>query len=546
MRRLILFVGQIFICTGLVAMDASAQNWGNVSDEEWSVQPPILFSEANAVVLFDKGILEVTTEGISLTRHVRIKVFNETGAEEAGDVSFSYRDGDKITMLKAHTITPDGKKHKVSKKQFYTKTIGTRKIKTFSFSSVESGSILEYRYRNANKRFGYLEPWYFQGDLYTMKSELVLKLAAGFTYSSVTNNIHGSAQKPVREIDEYNKMTSYTWTMSDLNPMREEPFAGAIRNYTAALHYQLVSYKDAYQNISFIKNWSDLGQLFTENVIGVYVKKADQLSTLVAGLTGSATSAVERSELIYRYICDSIRTMPDKSGNYLTHKNINELVELAYGTADEKNILLVEMSRLAGLSAWPVLISTRGYGVFNRGIYLLQQFNHVIACVETDPDGIYLDASSRFCPYGMLPPQCLVKSGFLLDGKKSRVVDVSTAEQSSSRVDSTVVVIDDNNVAHCSTTTYLSGYFTALYGKEYVTIEPEEFIEQHFLGDLDLDYKLGNHSFETPDTADQCILTIDYTLTDAVTQLDNNLLLCAPALRYRENPFTATKRLCIP
>ena len=519
------------------------QKWGEVTEEEWNYQPPRQYPEANAVILFDRGELEVTIEGISITRHVRIKVFNQAGAEEAGDASFDFHDGDKIKSLKAQTITPDRKKHKIKKKAFHTKSSGSFKSKIFSFPHIENGSILEYKYYQFHNRFTYLDPWYFQTDLYTAKSVFVLKLAPGFTYSEVANNIPASARKGIKDHNRRTDIISYTWTMKDLLPIRDEPYAGAVRNYASALHYQLVTYKDAYQSITFVNDWSDLGEFFSEEVIDDYLRRSDkEVDELVPRVVGEAVEAREKSRLIYEWVRDSIRTRKDEKGRYYSHECIKELLVDRFGTADEKNVLLVEMSRRVGLSAWPVLICTRNHGLFNPEIFQLQQFNHLIACVQTDSKVMFLDVASQYCPYGILPPKCLVAAGFLLEGDKSRVVRLTTEEVKSYRADNIIVHIQPDGTARCSTTTILTGYYTVYYGQKYEANEPEEFMEDYFLDNLTCQYELENHSFEKDAEKNQCRLTFTFTSSDLVQRLDNNLLVKQPLLRFVENPFVNEKR----
>ena len=196
------------LCVGLITVTfvpGNAQDWGEITEQEEAYQPPIEYPDANAVILFDRGRLTVTTDGITIDRHVRIKVFNSAGAEEAADIRIAYLDGDKITGLKAQTITPGGKKHKVNRRKVHKQSVGSTSYRTFSFPAVEDGAILEYRYTNANKRFSYLDPWYFQNDLYTVESSFTLALAPGFTYSSLTMSVPGSAQRPVTGEDVFNE-----------------------------------------------------------------------------------------------------------------------------------------------------------------------------------------------------------------------------------------------------------------------------------------------------------------------------------------------------
>ncbi|MEW5993586.1 MAG: DUF3857 domain-containing protein [Candidatus Zixiibacteriota bacterium] len=539
MRHILSVLPAGFFLMAVLAIPATAQKWGKISDEEWDISPPSGYPDANAVIIFDKGVMEVTVEGISFLRHVRMKVFNQAGAEEAADVTFHCHQEDKIRAFKAHTITPDGKTHKVKKK--YKKSVGSRQLRTFSFPSVESGSILEYTYGYLNERFSYLDPWRFQGDLYTLKSSYELKLAPGFTYSAVSHSLPGEARQPETEEDPLTHVRSHVWTMENLPPLKEEPYMSSIKNFTPSLYNQLVSYKDPYTSVTFIEGWPDLGDKYTKS-LEEYVGNPQKLQPILEEIIGDITDNVARSRAVYDHVCRNIRTREDEEGYRWTHENLHQVVEQGFATAEEKNILLVELSKLAGLSAWPVLIATREHAAFNPDIYQISQFDHLIALVETDSGAVYLDAASRYCPYGTLPPQCSVTGGFLLDGKESQLVKIVTRQPRTYRLDATHVEIAGDGTITCSTSVQLSGHFTSVYGSRYEREKPEDFIETYFLGKLDCPYEILDHSFDYDDAEQRCRLTVNYSLSDYVESIDDNLLLPPVCFWFRENPFTAESR----
>lgn len=525
----------------LLCCSTSAQDFGDVTDEEWAKQPPAQFPEANAAILFDKGTLEVTIDGISLHRHVRIKVFNQAGADEAADVDIYYWDDDKIKDFKAHTITPDGDKHKVGKREVHTQESGTRRIKVFSFPSVEPGSILEYKYRNSNERFSFLDPWYFQNDLYTFHSEINLELDPGFTYSSVATNC-GAGARPVKDANRRTKVTTYTWVQDELPPLRDEPYSGAWRNYRSALHCQLVSYADQWNDIQFIKGWPDLGKVFTERVIESYTGKRGRLERVLEDIRHDTLSGAALLERIYEYVAGSIKLRKESGSGYSIHDNLEELLEEAYGTGSEKNLLLIELCKEAGMKAWPVLICTRDRGIFNPEIYQLQQFDYMIAYVETTRGGIYLDAGSKYCPFGVLPANCSVDGGFMLDGENSQIIRVISSPPRTYRMDQTYVTVDSTGVGRCSTTVMMSGYFGILYGRWYELSEEDDFFKENFLDELDMEYRLVSSSFDEFEEEQRCTATLVWESSELTDLLDDNLILRQPVWYLRENPFTEPRR----
>jgi hypothetical protein len=535
--RCILLALTLCLCYATV----EAQKWGKVSAEEWEMGPPDDYPEANAIVLFDKGVLEVSTRKITFYRHVRIKVFNQAGAEEAGDISFTYHDGDKISGFKAHTLTPDGRKHKVKKRQVNTKKVGDTRIKTFSFPSIEPGSILEYKYKNVNRRYSILDPWYFQHRLYTVVSTFTLKLAPGFTYSSLSSHMPTSCQKAVMGEDPLTEVRSFTWTMKNLYPIKDEPYMSSFKDFASALHCQLVSYQNPYQRVDYIKNWPDLGKRFTEYIDG-FTDKQSCLTKQLSELNLDTSDQLSLLQTIYTKISKNIKVKGSGEGSYISHEHLCEVLEEGAGTRDEKNIILVEMAKKAGLSAWPVLISTRSHGRVNPDIYQLQQFNHIIAFVEIDSGAVFLDAASEYCPFGMLPANCLSPYGFLIDGDKSQIVRLKTPQPRTYRLDVTTVNLAPDGGVRCTTVVQLSGYFAISYCREYEQQKPEDFFDTYFMEKLDMSYDLKEYDFNYDDVKNRCQFTFCYVLPDYAKQTGGNIFLAPIQFSFRENPFTSEKR----
>jgi len=525
----------------LVSGTALGQKFGEISDDEWHGGPPVRFQEANAAVLFDKGTLEVTTEGISLHRHVRIIVYNQAGADEAADVEIHCWDDDKMKDFKAHTITPDGKKHKVKKKSIHTKKFGLRRTKVFAFPTVEPGSILEYKYRIFHKRYTYLDPWYFQNDIYTFHSELNLELAPGFVYSKVANNL-GSGGEPTGKLDEKTNVTTYTWILKDLFPLRNEVYSGARRTFASSLHYQLVKYEDQWQKIDFVQSWRDLGTHFTESVIAPYLRVSGPVGEALDSLRSEYQTETDLLKGIYHHVANSIKLTEDPTSGYSIHMHLDQLQQEAYGTGNEKNMLLVELCRQAGMKAWPVLICSRDQGIFNPEIYQLQQFDDMIVYVKNSEGGIFLDAGSAYCPFGVLPANHQVNGGFMLDDDSSQVVRVISSPPRTYRLDRTSITVNDGGTAQCSTTVIMSGYFGISYGMDYELTEEDDFFKDNFLDYLDTDYTLVSSSFEEDEGNNRCTVTLVWSSSELAEILDNNLILKQPTFYIGSSPFTADRR----
>ncbi|MEW5924565.1 MAG: DUF3857 and transglutaminase domain-containing protein [Candidatus Zixiibacteriota bacterium] len=545
----ICFFRRIFLASAVIILlfsSAFGQKWGKVSDEELMQGPPNDYPEANAIVLFDVGRMEVSIERVELYRHVRIKILNRAGVDEVGDVGFSYDEEDKIKGLQAQTITPDGSKIKVDKKDFFTKKPGGHEYITFAFPSLDSGCIIEYKYTNSNERLHRLDAWYFQGDLYTLYSEFSLILNPGFVYSSATVQLPPEKREPETEYlpnpdDMYGRRNQkFTWRLTDLPPIKDEPYMSFRDNYLASIYNQLVSYETAHSKWDYIKGWPDIGEKF-QTFIEEYVDRKKDVGKITDSLIAGLTDPLDKAKAIYEYIIKEIKTHENDRGYYFSNDKMSTMLENKSGTGDEKNVLLTQMLKSAGLSAWPVLIGTRDKTVFNPKLYQTQQFNRIITFVDIKPTFYYLDATSGYCPFGVLPPESRATGGLLIDGRNSELVKIVVDETKAYRKDMTYMTIDTDGVARCSTSVQFCGYFASSYGERWDTKQPDDFVKDYFLDKLDVAYDMDTLNF-SQDSLGMLELDITYSLDDYVRRLDNNVVLKPIQYYFRENPFKSEKR----
>lgn len=539
----------LFIITAaliLLCSSAFGQKWGKVTDEEIQQGPPEDYPEANAVILFDIGRMEVSVERVELHRHVRIKILTRAGIEEAGDIGFSYDEEDRIRSLQAQTITPDGKKIKVDKDEFFTKTLGGYKYTTFAFPALDSGCIIEYKYINTNERLHRLDAWYFQSDLYTLYSEFSLILNPGFVYSSATVQVPPEKREPETEYlpnpdDMYGRRNQkFTWKLTDLPPINDEPYMSFRDNYLASIYNQLVSYETAHSKWDYIKGWPDIGEKFQFS-IEEYIDKRKDIEKLADSLTVGLTDPLEKAKTIYNYVIREIKTQDDDKGYYFSNDKLSVMLGNKCGTGDEKNILLTQMLKSAGLSAWPVLIGTRDKTVFNPKLYQAQQFNRIITFVDIKPTFYYLDATSGYCPFGILPPESRATGGLLLDGRKSELVKIVVDDTKAYRKDMTYMTVDADGAVKCSTSVQFCGYFASSYGERWDEKQPDEFVKDYLLDRLDAAYDMDSPNYKQ-DSLGILQIDITYSLDDYVRRLDNNMVLKPVQYYFRENPFKSEKR----
>ncbi|MFH1372598.1 MAG: DUF3857 domain-containing protein [bacterium] len=480
----------------------------------------------------------------SFERHVRMKALNRAGIDEIGEVSIPFPEKTGIEVFEAQTISPDGTISVVDEKDLRIKTIDDERFQVFAFPSMDSGSIVEYHYKFMHYQWPGYYRWYFNRHVYTLLSEFTMGLNYDCEYVYRPINLPPARQRPrtgqVEGAAEDSRIRCYTWTLTKLPPIKEEPFMTCVQDYQSAVYIQIKKMVGIFVTIKAIESWDKMGSVF-EDFVKDYLTLPRGFRETIRKLTRKCDTKYAKSKALYKYVVNSFETRQDRYSTYRWHKNMSGLWKERYGGAWEKNLLLLEMLRKAGIDSWPVLICPRDGTRFDPNWISFDQFSHMILFAEVEQGGIYLDASSRYCTYGTLPPQCRVDGGLLVDGEQSGLVRVVTNDPRSSRFDVTSIKIDSEGNATCSTTCKLTGYLASEYGWQYESMPPDDFLHKYIFGGLLPEVQELGHKCDF-DSLGRFEVLASYRLDGFAAQQDDGLIAWAPNFLFGRNPFESFYR----
>jgi len=525
--------------------------YGEIAEAEWQIGPPADYPEANAVVIFDRVYRSMTipqgefSPQLELRRHVRMKAFNKAGAEEIGNGSFGHSEKDHVSDLCAHTVTPDGQVFKVNDKDFLTRKAGSTTIVTFAFPQADSGCILEFTYKVWGGSYIRWETIPFSHEVYTLETEYVLEVPVGPQYQYRAHNLPAGTGNPVVEKLPGTDMKAkkrFTWRVQNVLPVQDEPYMGFERDYVPAVSLVLSDLSRKATVADAVEQWSTIGQLWETAVVDEYCSEPRDFKKRLREIVKGLKTDYDKSKALYSFAVSTIETRQDGFDDGFHHDNLAGLWREKFGTAGEKNLLLLAMLRSERIRAWPIMICTRDVAAFEPTWVDPLQFSHMIIFAEVEQGGIYLDATTKYNAYGTLPPVCRTDIGLLLDGDKSELVKVVTNDPPSSRIDLIVYWMDAEGNAACSTSALFTGYLCSNYGRRYETREANDFLDRDILNVDAPGYRRG--SFEaTLDSLGRLRVMTGYAVEGAGRRLDDHLAVNCPATMFSRNPFESERRV---
>jgi hypothetical protein len=444
----------------LLITNVTAQEFklGKVSIAELEQKVHPKDSSAAAAILYKKGKTRMEYDenyGFVIITEVetRIKIYKKEGYEWANQNVWYYNESnfkEKVSFSDAVTYNlVDGNIEKTKLKsdgvfdEVVSKFKGRKKI---TMPNVKEGSVIEFSYIIRTPSDRMIREWDFQTSIpvnysefstyipeyyvfntrqkgYVFPKTTTVKNSKTLLFQNKDRTISGHViTKTSFATDKVNYIETQTnYVAVDFPAMKDEAYVNNIDNYTSSVQHELSMTKFPQAEVKmFSVDWDAVVKTIYEyKDFGPELNKSGYFEEdLKKKLEGTSTTD-EKILVVLNYVKANV-----KWNDYFGY-NCDSGVKKAYkektGNIADINLMLTAMLRYAGLTANPVLVSTRSNGISifpNR-----TAFNYVIAAVETPNGNILLDASDKFSTPNVLPFRALNWYGRLIrkDGSSEEV-----------------------------------------------------------------------------------------------------------------------------
>lgn len=215
--------------------------------------------------------------------------------------------------------------------------------------------------------------------------------------------------------------TKTTYTAVDFPAMKDEAFVNNIENYTSSIAHELAVTKFPNAPINeFSTDWNSVVKtIYNYDDFGPELNKTGYFEEDVKKVLTGLNTPEEKIWAILNHVKSTVKW--NGYTGYSCDSGVKKAYKVKTGNIADINLMLTAMLRYSGLTANPVLVSTRSNGIAlfpNR-----TAFNYVIAAVETPNGYILLDASDKFSTPNILPLRVLNWSGRLIrkDGTSEEI-----------------------------------------------------------------------------------------------------------------------------
>jgi hypothetical protein len=420
----------------IVSSTASAQKFQEPTREELQMTSDPKAPGAPAVYLYREEVTDNYSHYVS--GYARIKVFTELGKEWA-TVKIPHLLHDTGTpIIEGRTIHSDGTVIPLSGKAadmlVQQQEDESLQQAVFNLPSVETGSILEYRWTlpltgtRLNKSassdaYEYwselarrIPRWEVQQDLFVHQEHFYYKpyssLETGVGDTPYSYEINGEVASylmftqrlPEGAAVQKGMKGDYSLDIQNVPASESLPYAPP----QADLDYHVSFYFTPYQT----------SDVYWENEAKRWSKQMDQFASQDQAIKDAANQIVastDSPETKARKLYDAVQTLEntdftrvksdaERKSLHLKQraKNARDVSQEKSGSSNEIAALYLALARAVGLDAYAMKVSDRDQHIFEPKLLSLDQLDSILIVVRIDGKDVYLDPGEKLCPFGQL------------------------------------------------------------------------------------------------------------------------------------------------
>jgi hypothetical protein len=389
---------------------AFAAEWQQPTPEELKMTAEPSAPNADAIYLYREDLTDNKNHMEAI--YVRLKVLRDEG-KKYGDVELTGASRVfQITDIQGRTIHSDGTIIPFTGKPYEKLIVKTKtlqyKAKVFSLPEVETGSILEYRYKLRYEDNRLLSPeWDVQHSLFVRKThfhyiptdhEVISSVDKGSVTSSIAySQLLPKGSKVVETRGEFDLV------VENVPALPREEYEPPMQAFAYRVRFYYTSKRSAQEF------WNSYGKSWSHD-IDRFASPSPAINDAAKELTSGATTQDEKLAKLYDAVMklDNTRYSREHSNDEnraegVKHiKSAADVLALKRGSPDDLAMLFLALARAAGFHAEAMAVVNRDSDFFEQNYLDGDQFDDLIILVKVDDKERAFDPGERYATYGTL------------------------------------------------------------------------------------------------------------------------------------------------
>lgn len=388
--------------------------------------------DASAVVLcsLTQTYYEVRNNSFKVITDVktRIKILKEEGLDNA-NITVPYEERESgtrmkevITGVKATAYNMENGEVTKSKmtndmvfREKYSKDI---KLLKFTVPQTKVGTVIEYLYTKESDFYYSIDTWYAQRSIPVVYASYKLVIPEYFKFNVAETGANPTERKIESGAINFNVSGSLLHCSSDeyhfiarnLPALKSDKFVWNASDFSNKVEAEFRSFEVPglfYEN--YTASWSDIDeQLMSDSEFGGCCKRSNPLKQEMQA-AGIASMGDVREKVAASFAL--LRQKLPWNGKYaFWGKSASQVLKEGTANNADFNFILINMLSDVGVTAYPVVLSTRDHGRIPFSHPTIKNLNtFVVGVLENDSTMSFIDASAEQGYINVLPPKLLVE-----------------------------------------------------------------------------------------------------------------------------------------
>ena len=383
--------------------------WQQPTPEELKMTAEPSAPNADAIFLYREDVTDNKNHMEAI--YVRLKILRDEGKKYA-DVEINGSRDLQIADVQGRTIHSDGTIIPFTGKPYEKLIVKTKtlqyKAKVFSLPEVETGSILEYRYKLRYEDNRLFSPeWDVQHSLFVRRAhfhyiptdQLVIShIDKGSATSSIAySQILPKGSKVVENRGEFDLV------VENVPALPREEYEPPMQAFAYRVRFYYTSKRSSQEF------WNSYGKSWSHD-IDRFASPSPAINDAAKELTSGVTTQDEKLTKLYDAVMklDNTRYSREHSNDEnraegVKHiKSAADVLALKRGSPDDLAMLFLALARAAGFHAEAMAVVNRDSDFFEQNYLDGDQFNDLIILVTVDGKERAFDPGERYATYGTL------------------------------------------------------------------------------------------------------------------------------------------------
>ncbi|WP_250434864.1 transglutaminase domain-containing protein [Hanstruepera flava] len=509
------------------------------------------------------------------TMYRRIKIYDKEGYNWATHQIRLYdqsaSSGEDLKSLRGYTYHLENGKVKKTKLKsesiFEEKESDNWELLKFTLPNINDGVVIEYEYA-IHSPYIALEDVVLQELIPIKQLDFEVRIPEFFNFNKTVNpkstyypEVLESEYDRVENTYARNRVTTSRGTQSSTTEGSEwrfkerktevhetnipalvyEPYVDNLRNYQTRISWEYAFFRGPDGEIkTYSTTWDKVVEtIYRNDNFGGQLNKTsyfdDDLDAVLAGVD----DPMEKAARVFNFVKSKVKW--NKFVSIYSNDGVKSAYKTGSGNVSEINLMLTAMLRYAGLTANPVLVSTRSHGI--PILPTRSGFNYVISAIEVQDGLILLDATNPYTTANILPEHVINWQGRIVREHGSSAWIPLNSNTSSKETVSLNIKINDDLSIDGKVRDHLTNHLAFDFREQYNNINNELHIQK--LEEDKGEIEISNLEISGGKELSKPIMySYDYHLENAIEEIGDKLYMSPMIfMEPKENPFKQEARL---